>query len=90
MRRHQPVFAVAVAARTQQQHSRQRQPTAHRMHHHRAGKIMKLFAGQSLDPGLNAELLIPDNALKEGVDQPDDHCRGDELRVKTGTLCNAA
>ena len=90
MRRHQPVFAVAVAARTQQQHSRQRQPTTHGVHHHRACKIMELFSGQRFDPGLYAEMLIPDNALEEGVDQPDDHCRGDQLGVKTGTLGNAA
>ena len=90
MCRHQPVFAVAVAARTQQQHSRQSQPTAHSVHHHRACKIVELFSGQRFDPGLHAKVLIPDNPLEEGVDQPNDDGRGDQLRVKARTLGNAA
>ena len=51
---------------------------------------MKLFARQRFDPGLHAKVLIPDNAFKEGVDQPNDHCRGDQLRIKTCSLGNAA
>ena len=40
------VLAVAVAARAQQQHGGQADPAAHRMHHHAAGEVMELGAGQ--------------------------------------------
>jgi hypothetical protein len=47
-------------------------------------------AGQRLDPGLHAEMLVPGNALEEGVDQAHEHGRGDQLGPELGAFGNAA
>ena len=60
------------------------------MDHHAAGKVVELGAGQCLDPGLHAEMLVPGNALEEGVDQAHDHGRGDQLGPELGAFGNAA
>ena len=87
---HAAVLAVAVAARAQQQHRRQRDPAAHRVHHHRAGEIVELLAREPLDPALPAEVLVPGHALEERVHEADDDGRGDELRAEARALGNAA
>ena len=50
---------------------------------------MKLGASQAFDPGLNAQVLIPDNAFEKRVDQSDDHGGGNQLRPELGAFCNA-
>lgn len=42
-------LAVAVAARAQQQHGAQGNPSAHGVHHHAAGEVVELCSGQRLD-----------------------------------------
>src|SRR5659263_573762 len=90
MGRDAAILAVAVGARAQQDHGGQRNPAAHRMHHHATGKVMKLGAGQAFDPALHAKMLVPGNALKKRVDKADDDRRGDQLRPEAGALGNAA
>ena len=51
---------------------------------------MKLFSGQRFDPGLHAEMLVPDNALEKGINQADDDSCCDQLRIKAGAFGNAA
>ena len=83
------VFTVTVVTRTQQNDRRQSDPAAHGVDHHRARKVMELIARERLDPGLHAKVLVPDNALKEGVDKAHDHCCGDQLWPELGPLGNA-
>ena len=90
MRRYRAIFAVAVAARAQQHNSAQRNPTAHGMHHDTACEVVKLGPGAGFDPGLHAKILVPGNALKDRVQQPNNHRRGHQLGPEPGTLGNAA
>jgi hypothetical protein len=41
------------------------------MDDHRAGEIVELRAQRSLQPGLDAEVVVPDDALEEGIDEAD-------------------
>ena len=66
----------------QQQNCRQRDPAAHRMHHHRAGKVVELRPEALGEPGLDAECLVPGDALEEGIDEADDEKRGRQLRIE--------
>ena len=60
------------------------------MHNHAACKVMKFSPGLRLDPGLHAEMLVPDNTLKEGVNKTDDDSRCNQLRPKACPFGNAA
>ena len=42
------------------------------------------------EPVLNAKIAVPDNAFKEGIDQPDNDRGGQHLRPEFGALGNAA
>ncbi|MNE01854.1 hypothetical protein D3C80_943060 [compost metagenome] len=88
--RHQLAIAVTPVARAEQQHCRQGQPTAHGMHHHRAGKVMEAGAEPGLQPGLQAQIAIPDDAFEEGIDQCDDQRRSAHLRSKARPLGDTA
>ena len=90
MRRNGAVFAVAVAARAEQQHGAQSHPATHRVYHHTAGKVVELGASARQQPGLDAQLLVPGDTLKQRVDQPDQYGSGNQLRPKLGTLGNPA
>ena len=90
MRRHHTVLAVAVVTGAQQDDGWQSDPAAHGVHHHRACKVMELVARDRLDPGLHAKVLVPGNALKEGVNKAHNHRRGDQLGPKLGPLGDAA
>jgi hypothetical protein len=84
------ILAVAVAARTEQNDGRQGDPAAHRMHHHAAGKVVELFAGQALDPGLHTKVLVPDDTFKERVNEANNNGRCNQLRPKACAFGNAA
>ena len=71
-------------------HCEQRNPSAHRMNHHRAREIVELVAGQMLDPGLDAEMLVPGNSFKEWVNKPNDHGSCQQLWPEAGAFRNAA
>src|SRR5665647_3224269 len=58
------------------------------MHHHGAGEIMKFGAGERLDPGLHAKMVVPDNALKKWVDKADDDGCCNQLGIKARTFCD--
>ena len=60
------------------------------MHDHRTGKVVKFIARGRLDPGLHAKVLVPSDALKEGVHKTDNHSSGDQLGPELGPLGNAA
>jgi hypothetical protein len=77
-------------ARAEEKHGRQRDPAAHGMDDDRAGEVVKLLAKSRLEPGLDAEGLVPGYAFKEGIDEADEHEGGDQLRVEFGSLGNAA
>ena len=51
---------------------------------------MEFIARGGFDPGLHAKLLVPNDALKEGINQAHNHGRGQQLRVKARPLGNAA
>ena len=59
------------------------------MNHHGTRKIVKLLASGGLDPSLHTKVLVPCDALKDGIDKSHDARRGDELRPKLGALGNA-
>ena len=60
------------------------------MHDDRAGEIMELFAIGGLQPGLNAEGLIPGDPFKERVDEGDDEKSRGQLRIEPGALGDTA
>ena len=66
-------FVIATTPCTQQQHRRQGNPSTHSMDDDRTGEVVELFGESGFEPGLHAEMLIPRDAFKEGVDQPDQH-----------------
>jgi len=90
MRRDTAVLAVAVAARTQQNHCRQRQPASDRMNHDGAGKVVKLGTAEVLDPCLHAKTLVPDHAFKQRINQANNHRSGQQLGIKARPLGDAA
>ena len=59
------------------------------MDHHRTCKVVESGAGDRFDPGLYAEVVVPDDALKKGVDEADDHRRGDQLWPEARALGDA-
>ncbi len=90
MRRYLPVGVIAAATRPEQEHGGQRDPAAHRMHHYRAGEVVKGRAESGLQPCLNAQIAVPHNALEKRVDEGDDGEGGNELGPELGALGNAA
>ena len=60
------------------------------MHHDRTGEVMKFFARQRLDPGLHAKMLVPGDALEEGVDKAHNGGGCQQLGPKLCTFGNAA
>jgi hypothetical protein len=62
---------VAAAPRAEQQHRRQRDPAAHRMHHHRAGEVVEFAPKLAFKPGLDAVIAVPGDALEERIDEAD-------------------
>jgi hypothetical protein len=51
---------------------------------------MKLVAGERGDPALDAEVLVPGDALVQRVDEADDDRGSDQLRPELGALGDAA
>ncbi|MDT4856540.1 hypothetical protein FQZ97_909340 [compost metagenome] len=90
MGRHAAVLAVAVGARAQEDDGGQRDPAAHGVHHHGAGEVVEDRARGRFDPGLHAEVAVPGDAFKEGVDEADDDGRCDQLRPELGAFGDAA
>ena len=60
------------------------------MHDNRTRKIVEFRTEGALQPFLHAVSAAPRNALEEGIEDADDHRRGDELRIESGTFSNAA
>ena len=60
------------------------------MHHDGAGEIVELLAEAGLEPGLDAEGLVPGDAFEEGIDEADEQEGGDQLRTEPGALGDAA
>src|SRR5574343_1312731 len=77
-------------ARAEQQDGGKGNPAPHGMYHHRAGEIVKFFAKAGLEPGLDAEGLVPGDALEEGVNKADQDKGGDQLRMEASAFGNAA
>ena len=84
------ILVVAAAAGAEQEHGGQGDPAAHGMHHHGAGKIVELLTKAGLQPGLHTEVLVPGDALEEGVDETDEHEGCDQLRMESRALGDAA
>jgi len=51
---------------------------------------MELLAGDGLDPGLHSKVLVPGDALEEGVDEAHDHGGGNQLWPEFGAFGDAA
>jgi hypothetical protein len=90
VRRDAAVLGGSAAPRAEQQHGGQPDPAAHGMHHHRAGEVVELLAEAGLQPGLDAEGLVPGDALEEGIDEADQQEGGGELRAEARALGDAA
>ncbi|EOA06267.1 hypothetical protein HFRIS_003398 [Herbaspirillum frisingense GSF30] len=83
-------LAVAAAARTQQQHGGQGDPAADGVDHDGTGEVVEFGAEGGCQPGLYAEVLVPGDALEEGIDQADQYGGGQQLRVEFGAFGDAA
>src|SRR5581483_11286807 len=84
------ILGVAAAPGAEQQHRGQRDPAAHRVHHHRAGEVMELGAAVRFQPVLHAPAVVPGQALVERVEQADHGEGGGKLRLEAGALGDAA
>jgi hypothetical protein len=61
------------------------------MHDDRAREVVELGAQLGFEEGLlQAKILVPDDAFKEGVEQADNQGRGDALGQELGALGDAA
>ncbi|MNN38779.1 hypothetical protein D3C81_1527910 [compost metagenome] len=60
------------------------------MHHYRAGEVVEGGTEALQQPGLKAEIAIPDHALEERIDEGDDQHGRTELRAELGTLRDPA
>jgi hypothetical protein len=89
MGRHVAVLGVAAAPGTQQQNGGQGDPAADGMHHHRAGEVMELGTEGGFQPGLDAQVVVPGNALKKGIDKAHQQEGGDALGVEARPLGDA-
>ncbi|MNZ61127.1 hypothetical protein D3C78_792140 [compost metagenome] len=87
---HQLAVAVAAVAVAEQQHGRQRQPATDPVHHHRAGEVVEGGAEARLQPGLHAEVAVPDQPLEERVDEGDDQHGRAQLRAELRALGDPA
>ena len=90
VRRNLPLFAVTAGARPQQQHRDQANPTADGVHNDRTREVMKLFAERCFEPRLNAEALVPCDALKQRVHERHEKHRRHQLRTKLRALGDPA
>ena len=90
MRRYASLLAVAPAPRAQQQHGRQADPAAHRMHHHGTREIVEFAAEGRLQPGLDAVVVIPGDALEEGINETDQQEGRTQHGVEARALGHAA
>ncbi len=54
------------------------------------GEIVEFLAEAGLQPGLDAEGLIPRDALEEGIDEADEQEGSDQLRAELGAFGDAA
>ncbi len=89
MRRHTAIGPVTPLPRPKQQHRRQRNPAAQRLHHHRTCKIMKCAAKPARQTVLKAKIVVPDQAFKKRLHQPHQKQRGKGLGPMFGALGNA-
>ena len=87
---HFTTLAIATVTMPQQNYRTHRQPASHGMHDHTAGEVMKGRPESGLEPVLDAEVTIPDDALKKGINQGNDYKGGCQLRIKSGAFGNTA
>ena len=90
MRTNAAIFRIAAATRAQQQHRHQSDPAAHRMHHHRTGKVVKVFTRRRLDPGLHAVVFIPRDTLEKRIHETNDQKSRGNLRIEFGPFSDTA
>ena len=85
-----PVFRIAPQARSKEQHRRERDPSAERVHDHRAREVMELLAERQLEPTLHAPSLVPRDALEERIEEAHQEEGGRDLRIELESLRDAA
>ena len=90
MRRDAAVLGVTAIAGTKKEHGGQRDPAAHRMHHDGAGEIVEGRTKSDRQPVLDAEGLVPGDALEERIDETDEQEGCGQLRIEARALGNAA
>ena len=90
MRGDAPFLAVTSVPRAEQQHRRQTDPAADRMHHHRTGEVVERCAKCRGQPFLHTETAVPGDALEDRIDKADQHEGSGQLRIEAGALGNAA
>ena len=89
-RGHAAIGAITPLPGAEQQHGGEPDPAAHGMHHDGAGEVMEGCTEEALDERLHPEVAVPDHALEEGIEQPDDQQGGEQLGVKARALGDTA
>ncbi len=82
--RHQPADLVDSLGA----HDIEAEPASNRVYNHGTCKVVELLAKRTLHPGLNAKALVPGNAFKKRIHQPDQNRSGEQLRAEAGALRN--
>ena len=60
------------------------------MHHHGTGEVVEFGAECGMQPILNAESVVPGDALEEGINKADQHEGGGKHRVEARAFGHAA
>lgn len=81
-------LAVTAATGAQQQRRDQADPSAHRMYHDGAGKIVERRTQGGFQPALDGVITVPGYALEEWIDEThqQESCR--QLRIEFRTFGN--
>ena len=69
--RYRPRRAPSISTATR------RDPAAERVDDDAAGEVVELRAERGLEPALDAEVLVPRDALEERIEEADEHERGE-------------
>ena len=84
------VGAVAAGAGAEAEDRGEGEPAADGVDDDRAGEIVERGAEGRGEPGLDAEIAVPDEAFAEGIDEADDDRGGEHLRPELCALGDAA
>ena len=90
MRGNATVLLIAPAPRPQQQHRGQGDPATDGVHHDASRKIVERYAKSRLQPCLESQVAVPDDAFEERIDQANDQEGCQQLGHEARPLGDAA